>query len=506
MLSARGGTTFRRLAPGGVADRNMKRLVALVVVAACHGAPCAPAAPDASPDGVRTDAAPTARPAAPPVTPATPACSRSTTRRPAAMPAAVAALSRARDARTGSDPLWANGRALFSADHAVTVAGDWNGWSPTIALAPFCSTQLVLAVDAGRERLPHVQARRRHDVVARSAEPRVRVRRLRRQPRRQELGAQHARLGPRSPRQARRRRARPRSATAATSPRTCRPATTPTRHATYPVLFMHDGQNVWDDHDCCFGHTGWEVNVALDSEIAAGTVAPIIVIAARQHDRTRNNEYGLDATRPRTFMQFQVTELQPHALAQVRWRRRRSAIAGSSLGGLDLDGARAAPSRDVRGRRVALRRVLAGHGHARRAARPLRRRWASSRSRSTSTAAAPSPTTAMARPTRSRSGTWLVGFGLAAGDSPACTAGPERALLLHRARRDPRRAGVEGPGLALPRVPVPGSLRQPAPRLGVRPPGRGDPSLPGDRPNDLRDQAARICASWRHIRCFTLLS
>src|SRR4029078_7150247 len=37
---------------------------------------------------------------------------------------------------------------------------------------------------------------------------------------------------------------------------------------TYPVLFMHDGQNVWDDHDCCFGHTGWEVNVALDEEIA----------------------------------------------------------------------------------------------------------------------------------------------------------------------------------------------------------------------------------------------
>src|SRR4029077_16291079 len=44
---------------------------------------------------------------------------------------------------------------------------------------------------------------------------------------------------------------------------------------TYPVLFMHDGQNIFDDHDCCFGHTGWEVNVTLDTEIAAGRVAPI---------------------------------------------------------------------------------------------------------------------------------------------------------------------------------------------------------------------------------------
>jgi hypothetical protein len=34
----------------------------------------------------------------------------------------------------------------------------------------------------------------------------------------------------------------------------------------YPVLFMHDGQNVWDDHHCCFGHTGWEVNGTLDTE------------------------------------------------------------------------------------------------------------------------------------------------------------------------------------------------------------------------------------------------
>src|SRR4029078_2794391 len=40
-------------------------------------------------------------------------------------------------------------------------------------------------------------------------------------------------------------------------------------NAKYPVLFMHDGKNVWDDHDCCFNHTGWEVNVTLDAEIAA---------------------------------------------------------------------------------------------------------------------------------------------------------------------------------------------------------------------------------------------
>jgi predicted alpha/beta superfamily hydrolase len=100
----------------------------------------------------------------------------------------------------------------------------------------------------------------------------------------------------------------------------------------YPVLFMHDGKNVWDDHNCCFGHTGWEVNVALDVEIAAGRVAPAIVIAADQTAQ-RNNEYGLSPTTMTAFMQFQVDELQPRALAKVRGDG-RVLVAGSSLGGL----------------------------------------------------------------------------------------------------------------------------------------------------------------------------
>jgi len=101
---------------------------------------------------------------------------------------------------------------------------------------------------------------------------------------------------------------------------------------TYPVLFMHDGKNVWDDHDCCFGHTGWEVNVALDADIAAGLVAPAIVIAADQTAQ-RNDEYGLSPTKMAAFIAFQIGELQPRALAKVRGNG-RVFVAGSSLGGL----------------------------------------------------------------------------------------------------------------------------------------------------------------------------
>src|SRR5699024_8045536 len=72
---------------------------------------------------------------------------------------------------------------------------------------------------------------------------------------------------------------------------------------------------------------------ALDTEIAAGRVAPIVVIAA-EHSAARNDEYGLSAATMTTFMQFQVMELQPKALAQVRWNTERVTVGGSSLGGL----------------------------------------------------------------------------------------------------------------------------------------------------------------------------
>ena len=98
-------------------------------------------------------------------------------------------------------------------------------------------------------------------------------------------------------------------------------------------MFMHDGQNVWDDHDCCFGHTGWEINVALDSEIAAGKVTPLVVVAA-DNTAARNDEYGLTQSVMLEFIDFQINQLQPHALTEVRGDGKPPVIAGSSLGGL----------------------------------------------------------------------------------------------------------------------------------------------------------------------------
>jgi predicted alpha/beta superfamily hydrolase len=327
LLSGARGTTFRHLAPGGVADRNMRALPFLVLVAACHGTPSQPAAPDGPTSG--TDAGPDAETGCP-AGHAGDACVLALYDAAASCDAtAVAAFTTEMASR--KDPLWAGGRALFQADHAVMVAGDWTGWQATIALAPFCQTQLVLAVTSvpsgfhtyklvdGQTWLldPQNPAFAYDDFAG---------------------NTDHANSVLNTPDSGRGHLVHLDQA-CSTALANCRNVTAylpPGYNAdekTYPVLFMHDGQNVWDDHTCCFGHTGWEVNVALDSEIAGGHVRPIIVIAG-DNSPNRNNEYGLDDATTAAFEQFQLTELQPHALAQVRWDGAKVAIAGSSLGGL----------------------------------------------------------------------------------------------------------------------------------------------------------------------------
>ncbi len=251
-------------------------------------------------------------------------------------PATVARLQTELDARAKLGPLWAGQRALFRTSAPAHVAGDWNGWAASApATAALCGSDLVVLVapvpsgfhtyklvdSAGTWALDPSNPAFAYDDYAGNADGRNSVLNT------PDSGRGHlveldqacsAALG------------NCRNVTAYLPPGYDSPEAAQHR---YPVLFMHDGQNVWDNHTCCFGHTGWEINVTLDAEIAAGKVAPIVVIAA-DNSPNRNNEYGLDATLMMTFLQFQVGELQPHALEQVRGDGQRVFVAGSSLGGL----------------------------------------------------------------------------------------------------------------------------------------------------------------------------
>src|SRR5262245_46237741 len=46
----------------------------------------------------------------------------------------------------------------------------------------------------------------------------------------------------------------------------------------FPVLYCHDGQNIWDDPHCCFGHGGWCLNRIVDQLTAEGKIEPMILV------------------------------------------------------------------------------------------------------------------------------------------------------------------------------------------------------------------------------------
>jgi predicted alpha/beta superfamily hydrolase len=247
---------------------------------------------------------------------------------------ALADLTTELDARAGMGPLWADGRALFRTPSPAHVAGTFNDWSETaLETKAFCASSLVIAagaVPSGFHMYKLVTGTKwsldsqnpafAFDDFSGNADGKNSVLNT------PDSGRGHLEFLGEACSQ---KLGNCRDVTAYLPPGYDAPATASTM---YPVLFMHDGQNVWDDHDCCFGHTGWEVNVTLDAEIAAKRVAPVVVIAADMTNR-RLDEYGLDPSTAGKFIDFQVNELQPTFSAKVRGDG-RVYVAGSSLGGL----------------------------------------------------------------------------------------------------------------------------------------------------------------------------
>jgi predicted alpha/beta superfamily hydrolase len=116
--------------------------------------------------------------------------------------------------------------------------------------------------------------------------------------------------------------------------------------ARYPVLYMHDGQNLFDPQ-AMWG--GWDVAGTADGLIASGSMRKIIVVGAAntparfdeythvQDDLSSNcNGSQIVGGQAALYGQFLVNELKP--TIDGRWRtlpdRDNTAILGSSLGGL----------------------------------------------------------------------------------------------------------------------------------------------------------------------------
>lgn len=128
------------------------------------------------------------------------------------------------------------------------------------------------------------------------------------------------------------------------------------KEKTYPVIYIHDGQNVFNPKTS-FKGVDWGVDETLDTLIYEAKVEPVIVVAVWNSD-FRRNEYmpedplppydslGVDSTYREFFadtsvfsnnyLKFMVEELKPYIDDHYATRpeAENTSIMGSSMGGL----------------------------------------------------------------------------------------------------------------------------------------------------------------------------
>ena len=126
--------------------------------------------------------------------------------------------------------------------------------------------------------------------------------------------------------------------------------------ARYPVVYMHDGQNVFDSAASSFGEA-WEIDEVLGSLVAGGAVRPPILVGIWNTGMGRYSEYMPrkavgdgsvdyhlahqpvlrgDELASDQYLQFLVTELKPFIDGHYRTRTgpADTFVMGSSMGGL----------------------------------------------------------------------------------------------------------------------------------------------------------------------------
>jgi predicted alpha/beta superfamily hydrolase len=110
--------------------------------------------------------------------------------------------------------------------------------------------------------------------------------------------------------------------------------------AHYPVLYLNDGQNLFEDHEAAFG-VSWRAQATAERLILAGRVSPFILVGIA-NTPARLDEYApyLNARgtggRGDLYGRFVLDEVKPFVDAAYRTLpdRKHTAVGGSSLGGL----------------------------------------------------------------------------------------------------------------------------------------------------------------------------
>lgn len=110
----------------------------------------------------------------------------------------------------------------------------------------------------------------------------------------------------------------------------------------YPVLYMHDGQNLFDGRTSFIAGRTWEMREQADAAIAAGEVEPLVVVGVNNSGDRRVAEYTPDRDwrmgggEADKYGKLLTRELMPWIAERYRVRdeAESTGLGGSSLGGL----------------------------------------------------------------------------------------------------------------------------------------------------------------------------
>lgn len=110
----------------------------------------------------------------------------------------------------------------------------------------------------------------------------------------------------------------------------------------YPVLYLHDGQNLFDGSTSFIPGMDWHVGQTADYLIYERRVEPLIIVGVYNAGKQRLGEYTptrapkLGGGRANRYAKFLLEEVGPfvHSQYRVAGGAERTGIGGSSLGGL----------------------------------------------------------------------------------------------------------------------------------------------------------------------------
>jgi predicted alpha/beta superfamily hydrolase len=110
----------------------------------------------------------------------------------------------------------------------------------------------------------------------------------------------------------------------------------------FPVLFLHDGQNLFDGATSFIPGMDWHVGQTADYCIQASLVEPLIIVGIYNAGKQRLGEYTptrmpkLGGGRANRYAKFLLEEVRPFLLRNYRVLSgpENTGIGGSSLGGL----------------------------------------------------------------------------------------------------------------------------------------------------------------------------